>query len=162
MPRSPADHDVYLALADANRRRILDLLSDSDQTVSSIVDAGAVSQPTVSEHLRILRTVGLVTVRKQGRQRIYRLVPTALAEARAWLTRLNTSAPSPLLTSASDDGHGAQAGCHAKAQRGHAADAPSGVERPTGVAHREAQRKREGLTTTRRRPNPSSWSEEID
>ncbi|RMF73055.1 MAG: ArsR family transcriptional regulator [Planctomycetota bacterium] len=96
MPRPRSDHDVFIALADANRRRILDALSRSDADVSTITDICHASQPTVSEHLRILRSVGLVSVRRIGRRRVYHLVTEAITDASAWLARIARARPTPL------------------------------------------------------------------
>ena len=80
------------ALGDATRRRILELLAAGEQPVGAVVSElqarGAISQPAVSQHLRVLREAGLVTVRAEGTRRLYALDPEGLAGAQAWLTRL--------------------------------------------------------------------------
>lgn len=77
----------YRAIADANRRRILDLLRIEGPLYAGDIVAHfpAISQPAVSKHLRILRETGLVRVVSTGRERAYYLNPTALRQVAAWL-----------------------------------------------------------------------------
>lgn len=75
----------FEAVAEPNRRRILDLLRESERPAGELVDVLAISQPGVSKHLRILREAGLVSVRAEGQRRVYRLEPRGLAELEAWL-----------------------------------------------------------------------------
>jgi DNA-binding transcriptional ArsR family regulator len=77
--------NVYEALAEPNRRQIIDLVGQGERTAGDIVDALSISQPGVSKHLRILREAGLVSVRKDAQRRLYRLEPEKLAEIDAWL-----------------------------------------------------------------------------
>jgi DNA-binding transcriptional ArsR family regulator len=77
--------NVYEALAEPHRRRIIELVGDGERTAGDIVDALAISQPGASKHLRILREAGLVSVRKDAQRRVYRLEPDKLAELDAWL-----------------------------------------------------------------------------
>src|SRR6266508_3815056 len=76
---------VLEALAEPNRRRILDLLREGERPVGELVDALAVSQPAVSKHLGVLRTAGLVDVRADAQRRLYRLRPDGLREVDEWL-----------------------------------------------------------------------------
>jgi DNA-binding transcriptional ArsR family regulator len=76
---------VFQVLAEPNRRRILDLLRDGEQPVGYLVEALDVSQPAVSKHLRVLREAGLVDVRSQAQQRLYRLQLGRLRELDEWL-----------------------------------------------------------------------------
>ncbi len=76
---------AYAALAEPHRRQILDLLRDSEQSVTDLVDRLDLSQPGVSKHLRVLREAQLVVVRPEGRQRRYALRAQPLAEIDAWL-----------------------------------------------------------------------------
>ena len=76
---------AYTALAEPNRRLILDLLRGGEQPVSALVDRVGISQPGVSKHLRVLREAGLVGSRAEGKQRLYALQPGPLAEVDAWL-----------------------------------------------------------------------------
>ncbi|WP_297695711.1 metalloregulator ArsR/SmtB family transcription factor [Phenylobacterium sp.] len=75
----------FEAVAEPNRRRILDLLRDGERPAGEIVEALAISQPGVSKHLRLLREAGLVSARADGQRRLYRLDPQGLAELEAWL-----------------------------------------------------------------------------
>ena len=76
---------VFQALADGTRRRILDLLRTGDLSVTAMVKHFAMTQPAVSQHLRVLREANLVAVRNVGRQRIYSVKARALAPVRDWL-----------------------------------------------------------------------------
>lgn len=67
-----------------HRRAVLDLLR-SERAVGEVVDALRLSQPPASKHLRVLRTAGLVQVRKDARRRLYRLDPRPIAQVDAWL-----------------------------------------------------------------------------
>ena len=76
----------FEALAEPNRRRILDVLRDGERPAGDLVEALAISQPGVSKHLKLLREAGLVSVRADGQRRLYRLEPSGLADLEAWLT----------------------------------------------------------------------------
>jgi len=76
------------ALGDATRRQLFERLRDGPCSVSELVDAVAVSQPAVSQHLRVLKDARLVQVQKQGRQRIYSVDLKGLAELRAYVENL--------------------------------------------------------------------------
>ena len=75
----------FEAIAEPNRRRILDLLRDRERPAGDLVEALSISQPGVSKHLRRLRDAGLVSVRAEGQRRLYRLEPAGLAELEVWL-----------------------------------------------------------------------------
>ena len=75
----------FEALAEPNRRRILDVLRDGERPAGDLVQALAMSQPGVSKHLRLLREAGLVSVRADGQRRVYRLEPKGLEDLDAWL-----------------------------------------------------------------------------
>jgi len=77
--------NVYQALADPHRRRIIELVADAERSAGDIVEALTISQPGVSKHLRVLREAGLLTVRKDAQRRLYRLRAEDLAELDAWL-----------------------------------------------------------------------------
>ncbi len=86
MPRADTRDDaVYKALANGTRRRVLDLLADRPRAATDIAAHFAMARPSVSEHLRVLRDAGLVTVERHGRERRYRLDPAPLAEVHDWL-----------------------------------------------------------------------------
>jgi DNA-binding transcriptional ArsR family regulator len=75
----------FEALAEPNRRRILDVLRGGERPAGDLVDALAISQPGVSKHLKLLREAGLVSMRADGQRRLYSLQPRSLAEVEAWL-----------------------------------------------------------------------------
>ncbi|HJQ74198.1 MAG TPA: metalloregulator ArsR/SmtB family transcription factor [Gaiellaceae bacterium] len=87
MARSAAAADVFNAVAEPNRRDILDSLIDGEKPVGAIVDGLSLSQPQVSKHLRVLSEVGLVTCRADGRRRLYSLEPTRLEPFHEWLAK---------------------------------------------------------------------------
>jgi DNA-binding transcriptional ArsR family regulator len=64
--------------------QIVEALAADDRSVSELVDLFPISQPAISRHLRLLREAGVVTVEPNGKQRIYRLEPAALAEVSGW------------------------------------------------------------------------------
>ncbi len=78
---------AYAALAEPHRRQILDLLRQGERPAGDLVERLALSQPGVSKHLKVLREAGLVTVRADGKRRLYGLHAQPLAEVDAWLSR---------------------------------------------------------------------------
>ena len=80
-----AHADVFRAVADPTRRRLLDLLEAGERTVSELVARFRISQPAVSKHLRVLREVGLVRRRQRGRERVYSLEAQPLREVADWI-----------------------------------------------------------------------------
>ena len=76
---------AYGALAEPHRRQILDLLRGGERPAGELVEHLALSQPGVSKHLKVLREAGLVTVRADGKRRLYALRAAPLAEVDAWL-----------------------------------------------------------------------------
>jgi DNA-binding transcriptional ArsR family regulator len=78
---------IFKALADPTRRAILSLLGEERRSVSDLTERFEMSQPAVSQHLKVLRESGLVSERAEGRRRVYALEAGALAEARDWLDR---------------------------------------------------------------------------
>src|SRR2546421_10989054 len=83
--RSSTTSDVFNAIAEADRRAILDALIGGEKPVGVIVNDLSMSQPQVSKHLRVLSEVGLVRSRAEGRRRLYRLEPTRLRPMTEWL-----------------------------------------------------------------------------
>jgi DNA-binding transcriptional ArsR family regulator len=77
----------FAALAEPHRRQILDLLRDGERSAGNLVERLDLSQPGVSKHLKVLREAGLVTVRAEGKHRVYGLRAEPLAEVDAWLAR---------------------------------------------------------------------------
>ncbi len=88
MPRAATTQDPFNAIAEPKRRRVLEALADGEQPVNALVGRLGWPQPVVSKHLGVLREVGLVSVRKAGRQRLYRLEGARLRPLHDWLTRL--------------------------------------------------------------------------
>ena len=76
---------TFAVLAEPNRRRILDELRQGERSVGELVDRLALSQPTVSKHLRVLKDANLVTSRVDAQRRRYRLRPAPLTEVDEWL-----------------------------------------------------------------------------
>jgi DNA-binding transcriptional ArsR family regulator len=76
---------LWSALADDNRRAILQLLLEGPRPVGELVEASGLSQPSTSKHLRVLRDAGLVRVRQDAQRRIYVLDPAPMADLDAWL-----------------------------------------------------------------------------
>ncbi|TMW70350.1 ArsR/SmtB family transcription factor [Alteribacter natronophilus] len=78
-------HDVFQAVADPTRREIVQMLANEDMAVTRISSRFAMSRPAISKHLKVLAEAELVSVRKAGREKRYRLEPEALNELREWL-----------------------------------------------------------------------------
>lgn len=87
MGRRTNASDVFLAIADPTRRTLLDLVSDRERSVKELAAPFRISQPALSQHLKVLRDVGLVQQRKTGRERFYRLDPRPLVDVAAWIVR---------------------------------------------------------------------------
>lgn len=85
--------DVFAVIAEATRRQILVSLRDGDKAVGELVQELAVSQPTVSKHLKVLRGAGLVSMRAQGQKRFYSLEPEPLRAVSDWLTEFDLPVP---------------------------------------------------------------------
>jgi DNA-binding transcriptional ArsR family regulator len=79
--------EVFEALADPTRRRIVELLAENERSAGELAGHFQVSRPAVSKHLRVLREAGVVDVREDAQRRIYRLEPKALGRAEGWLAR---------------------------------------------------------------------------
>lgn len=85
MARAATTSDAFNAVAEPKRRQILDLLARGELSVGDLVERMPLAQPLVSKHLRVLREVGLVHVRDEGRQRMYRLDAEPLRSIADWL-----------------------------------------------------------------------------
>ena len=85
--RASTTSDVFNAIAEADRREILDALVAGEKAVGAIVTDLSMSQPQVSKHLRVLSEVGLVRCRAEGRHRLYRLEPARLRPLHQWLAK---------------------------------------------------------------------------
>jgi DNA-binding transcriptional ArsR family regulator len=87
VPRAATTSDPFNAIAEPRRRDILDYLASREHPVGDIVAAMGLAQPSVSKHLRVLRDVGLVEVRRDGRQIFYRTNAQALRPLHEWTRR---------------------------------------------------------------------------
>jgi DNA-binding transcriptional ArsR family regulator len=87
MAPTPTTTDAFGAVADGNRRRLLDAIGNGEATVGELVDRLELNQPQVSKHLGVLRAVGLVRVRADGRRRWYRVDGSALRPIHDWVRR---------------------------------------------------------------------------
>jgi DNA-binding transcriptional ArsR family regulator len=85
MARAATTADAFNAVAEPRRRQILDVLTGGERPVNDLVRALGLAQPQVSKHLRVLRAVGAVDVRDEGRQRLYRLNGQALKPIHDWV-----------------------------------------------------------------------------
>src|SRR5204862_1649054 len=85
MARAATTTDASNAVAEPRRRQILDALAGGERPVNELVRLLGLGQPQVSKHLRVLREVGAVEVREEGRQRLYRLNGRALKPIHDWV-----------------------------------------------------------------------------
>src|SRR3954465_10350329 len=85
MARAATTTDAFNAVAEPRRRQILDVLAGGERSVNDLVRRLGLAQPQVSKHLRVLREVGAVGVRDEGRQRLYRLNGRALKPIHDWV-----------------------------------------------------------------------------
>jgi DNA-binding transcriptional ArsR family regulator len=85
MARAATTTDAFNAVAEPQRRRILTILKDRERSVNELAGTLRVSQSRVSKHLRVLREVGLVSAREQGRQRLYKLDARGLKPIHDWV-----------------------------------------------------------------------------
>ncbi len=81
---------LFKALADPTRREILKLLREGERTAGEITEAFPLARSTLSQHLGVLRSAGLVEVEARGNERVYRLATSVLEEALAFLIELQT------------------------------------------------------------------------
>ena len=85
MARAATTADAFNAVAEPRRRQILDVLAGGERPVNDLVALLGLDQPQVSKHLRVLREVGAVDVREDGRQRLYRVNGPALRPIHDWV-----------------------------------------------------------------------------
>src|SRR3989442_1925013 len=91
MARAATTADAFNAVAEPRRRQILDVLVGGERPVNDLVRLLGLAQPQVSKHLRVLREVGVVDVRDEGRQRLYRLNGHALKPIHDWVKNYERS-----------------------------------------------------------------------
>jgi DNA-binding transcriptional ArsR family regulator len=89
--RAATTADAFNAVAEPRRRQILDILAGGERPVNDLVGLTGLPQPQVSRHLRVLREVGAVDVRDQGRQRLYRINGQALKPIHDWVAAYERS-----------------------------------------------------------------------
>ena len=80
--------DHFVALADPTRRQIIESLASGERAFSAIAEQFPISRPAVSQHLKVLREAGFVSVRKDAQRRIYRLEARALGDVGDWLDKV--------------------------------------------------------------------------
>jgi DNA-binding transcriptional ArsR family regulator len=85
MARAATTTDAFNAIAEPRRRQILDAIGGGQRSVNDLVAILDIPQPLVSKHLRVLREVGIVTVREDGRHRLYQLDGRALKPVYDWV-----------------------------------------------------------------------------
>jgi DNA-binding transcriptional ArsR family regulator len=91
MARAATTADAFNAVAEPRRRQLLDALAGGERPVNDLVRQLGLAQPQVSKHLRVLREVGVVDVREDGRRRLYRLNGRALKPIHDWVKRYERS-----------------------------------------------------------------------
>jgi DNA-binding transcriptional ArsR family regulator len=84
MARAATTSDAFNAVAEPRRRDILNYLALQERSVNEIVDAMEMEQPSISKHLKVLKEVGLVEVRREGRQMLYKVNATAIRPLHEW------------------------------------------------------------------------------
>jgi DNA-binding transcriptional ArsR family regulator len=82
--------ESILAIADPTRRRIIELLALREQTAGELVDEFDVSASAISQHLKVLREAGLVTVRAEGQSRVQTLNPAGFGDLESWLEKMRS------------------------------------------------------------------------
>lgn len=87
MSRAATTSDAFNAVAEPRRRQLLEALAAGETSVGELVDRLGMTQPQVSKHLHVLRSVGLVECRPEGRRRLYRVNGPALRPIHEWASR---------------------------------------------------------------------------
>jgi len=85
MSRARSNVDVFHAIADGTRRALLDALAEGEQPVGALAERFQISLPAISQQLKVLREVGLVTVREVGRQRLCSMDGEKLGQVAEWV-----------------------------------------------------------------------------
>ncbi|MBP2239513.1 DNA-binding transcriptional ArsR family regulator [Cytobacillus eiseniae] len=86
MSQAAQKHDVFQAIADPTRREVLRLLSENEMPISKISTHFPMSRTAIVKHLHVLTEAKLVSGRKEGREKIYHLLPEPLEEVQQWLS----------------------------------------------------------------------------
>lgn len=90
MSRADSTAAVFRAVADPTRRRLLELLKRGERPVTALADTFDVSLPAISQHLKVLKTAGLVQERREGRRRLYRLRARPLRAVAEWVSHFES------------------------------------------------------------------------
>ena len=85
MPRAATTSDAFNAIAEPRRRHILEFIAGDERSVGEVADALEIGQPSVSKHLQVLRDVGLVKLRREGRKTMVRINPETLRTIHDWI-----------------------------------------------------------------------------
>lgn len=85
MPKTANTHDTFTAIAEPKRRKLIETLIGDEMSVSQLVERTRWNQPMVSKHLSVLKEAGLVSERKAGRQRFYRVNANELKPIQLWI-----------------------------------------------------------------------------
>lgn len=86
MAAPASKHDVFQAIADPTRRKLLKLLADKEMSIAAIAECFPLSRTAINKHLHVLSDAGLVSSRKVGRETRYKLQPNPLVELKHWLS----------------------------------------------------------------------------
>jgi len=86
MPAIESKHDVFKAIADPTRRRMLMLLTENEMSITAITERFPITRTAVNKHLMILTDAGLVASRKTGRETRYKLQPEPLKQVQDWIS----------------------------------------------------------------------------
>jgi len=84
VPRASTTSDPFNAIAEPRRRHILEVIAAEERSVNEIAEAVGLEQPSASKHLQVLRDVGLVTVRRDGKRTLYQTNADSLREIHDW------------------------------------------------------------------------------
>lgn len=87
MSRISSDQDPFRAIADPNRRRMLDLMLSGERTVGELTGVLGIAQPSVSQHMAVLRQAGMVDERREGRRTYYAVRAAELRGVAEWLAK---------------------------------------------------------------------------
>ncbi|WP_242220805.1 helix-turn-helix transcriptional regulator [Bacillus cereus group sp. BfR-BA-01380] len=86
MTTSPSNYDIFQAIADPTRRKLLKLLAEKEMSITAITEYFPITRTAVNKHLHVLSVAGLVSSQRVGRETRYKLQPEPLAELKEWLS----------------------------------------------------------------------------
>ena len=87
MPPTTSTHDIFTAIAEPKRRELIEALAGQEMAVGEVVELMQWTQPMASKHLGVLKKVGLVSERKEGRKRVYRVNAEQLKPIQIWIAQ---------------------------------------------------------------------------